>query len=202
LPLVLALSANSPYWCGIDTGLSSARAKIFEALPNTGVPTAFDSYAEFDRFERRMLEHGSIADRGELWYDVRPHSELGTVEVRAPDAQADPDVVMSFVEWIRALVLDLASRYEDGESGHDDRRELLDDHKWRAIRFGHGAGLYERDFEATASVADLAAREADRLDLEAIRELADRESGAARQRRLSEEKGLDALCESLLLDRA
>src|SRR6056297_471223 len=127
LPLLLALSANSPYWCGFDTGLESARAKIFEALPNTGMPTAFDSYAAYRRFERTMLETDSIEDRGELWYDVRPHSEHGTVEVRMPDGQADPDRVLTFVEYVHALVRDLAARYEDGESGTDVRRELLDE---------------------------------------------------------------------------
>ena len=200
LPLMLALSANSPYWCGIDTGLASARSKIFEALPNTGMPTAFDSYAAFDRFERRMLESDSIADRGELWFDVRPHSGLGTVEVRAPDGQRDPDVVMAFVEWIRELVIDLGERYADGDTGGAGRRELLDEHKWRAMRHGHEAALFEPDFESTAAVTHLARQEADRLDVDAIRELAERESGARRQRRLRDEAGLDRLCESLVLE--
>jgi carboxylate-amine ligase len=200
LPLMLALSANSPYWCGFDTGLASARAKIFEALPNTGMPTAFDSYTDFDRFERRMLESESIADRGELWFDVRPHSGLGTVEVRVPDGQRDPDVVMAFVEWIRALVIDLGDRYADGESGGAGRRELLDEHKWRAIRHGSEASLFEPDFESTGPVAELATREAERLGVGAIRDLVERESGAERQRRLLDDDGLDRLCESLVLE--
>ncbi len=199
LPLMLALSANSPYWCGFDTGLASARAKIFEALPNTGVPTAFDSYADFDRFERRMLESESIADRGELWFDVRPHSGLGTVEVRAPDGQRDPDVVMAFVEWIHELVLDLGAKYTDGESGRAGRRELLDEHKWRAIRRGQDAELFEPDFESTAPATELAEREAARLGVNAIRDLAERESGAKTQRRLHDDD-LDHLCESLVLN--
>ncbi|MEF8827275.1 MAG: glutamate--cysteine ligase, partial [Halapricum sp.] len=139
LPVMLALSANSPYWNGYDTGLASARAKIFEGLPNTGMPTAFDSIDEYRAFERRMLETGSIEDRGELWYDVRPHTEYGTVEIRAPDGQADPERTMAFVEYSHALVLDLAERYEDGESSTDLRREALDENKWRAIRHGHDA---------------------------------------------------------------
>jgi carboxylate-amine ligase len=148
VPLLLALSANSPYWCGFDTGLHSARAKIFEALPNTGMPTAFEDYAAFERFERTMLDTGSIRDRGELWYDVRPHTGHGTVEVRAPDGQANPDRVLAFVEYVHALVVDLCERYEDGESGTDHRRELLDESKWRAIRRGHDADLLDRQFEA------------------------------------------------------
>src|SRR6056297_1584363 len=155
LPILLALSANSPYWNRMDTGLQSARAKIFEALPNTGVPTGFDSFADFDAFERTMVETDSIDDRGELWYDVRPHTGLGTVEVRTPDGQADPDRVMAFVEYVHALVEDLAARYEDGESWTDMRRELLDENKWRAIRHGQSASLLSRDGEATLALGDI-----------------------------------------------
>jgi carboxylate-amine ligase len=199
LPVMLALSANSPYWCGFDTGLESARAKIFEALPNTGVPTAFDSYDDFARFERRMLDTDSIEDRGELWYDVRPHSEHGTVEVRTPDGQADADRVMTFVRYTHALVEDLAARYEDGESGRAHRRELLDEQKWRALRYGHDAALLDRDMEDTVDLGRLVQQEADRLDVPGLVDLYDRESGATRQRRLRAEEGERALCESLRL---
>ena len=199
LPLILALSANSPYWYGFDTGLQSARATIFEALPNTGMPTTFDSYDSFDRFEELMLETDSINDRGELWYDVRPHSALGTVEVRTPDGQHDPERVLAMVEYVHALVTDLAERYEDGESGRRHRRELLDENKWRALRYGQEASLIDREMEGTVSVTDLAVREADRLDVPALLELVERESGARRQRRINREEGVDALCESLLL---
>jgi len=197
--IMLALSANSPYWYDFDTGLQSARAKIFEALPNTGVPTAFDSYAEFDTFERRMLDTDSINDRGELWYDVRPHPGHGTVEVRTPDAQADPDRVMAFVEYTRALVADYAARYEDGESGTRPRRELLDENKWRAIRYGQATDLLDRDFERSVDLGELVDREADRLGIEGIREIYDTESGAEYQRRLRRERGVDALRDALVL---
>jgi carboxylate-amine ligase len=200
LSIILALSANSPYWCGFDTGLESARAKIFEALPNTGVPTAFDSFEEFVSFERTMIETESIEDRGELWYDVRPHSVHGTVEVRTPDGQADPSRVLTFVEYVHALVEDLAARYDDGESATEMRRELLDENKWRALRYGHDASLLSREFEETVPLGELVEREADRLDVPGLRALYDRESGATRQRRLRADSGDDALCEALLLE--
>ncbi len=201
LPMLLALSANSPYWCGFDTGLESARAKIFEGLPNTGVPTAFDSYEAFETFEQTMLQTDSIEDRGELWYDVRPHSEHGTVEVRTPDGQADPQQVLTYVEYVHALVGDLAARYEDGESTTEMRRELLDENKWRAIRHGHDASLLSREFDEEIPLGDLVQREADRLDVPGLYDLYDRESGATRQRRLRGTDGEDALCESLILER-
>lgn len=199
LPVMLALSANSPYWDGFDTGLESARAKIFEGLPNTGMPTAFDSYDDFESFEQLMIRTNSINDRGELWWDVRPHSEHGTVEIRAPDGQADPTRVQAFVEYTHALVRDLATRYEDGESGYVHRRELLDENKWRAMRYGHEASFIRRDREGEIELDKLVGRECDRLGITGIRELYDGESGATKQRRLRDEVGTEALYESLLL---
>jgi carboxylate-amine ligase len=202
VPIMLALSANSPFWNGFDTGLASARAKIFEALPNTGMPTAFEDFESFRRFERTMIETGSIEDRGELWYDVRPHTEHGTVEVRTPDAQADPDRVCAFAEYTAALVEDLAARYADGESGRDHRRETLDEHKWRALRYGHDADLLTRTLEDTVPLGELVDREASRLGVSAIRSLYDAESGAERQRRLHQKRGPDALRAALLVEPA
>jgi carboxylate-amine ligase len=197
VPVMLALSANSPYWNGFDTGLQSARAKIFEGLPNTGIPTRFEDYAAFQAFERRMVETGSIDDRGELWFDVRPHSGHGTVEVRAPDGQADPERVLAFVEYVHALVEDLSARYEDGESGTHIRRELLDENKWRAIRHGQSAELVARDGETVREVDAIVARECDRLGIDGLRSLVG-ESGAEKQRRLRGES-VAALADSLLL---
>jgi carboxylate-amine ligase len=199
LPVMLALSANSPFWNGFDTGLASARAKIFEGLPNTGMPTAFEDFEAFQRFERRMVETGSIDDRGELWYDVRPHSAHGTVEIRTPDGQADPERAMAFVEYTEALVEDLSARYDDGEDGHDHRREFLDENKWRALRYGHDAELLSREWNESIPLGELVDRESSRLGVSGIRELYDEGSGAARQRRLLEREGLDVLCDSLLL---
>jgi carboxylate-amine ligase len=199
LPPILALSANSPFWNGFDTGLSSARAKVFENLPNTGIPTAFDDFDAYRRFERRMVETGSINDRGELWYDVRPHTGHGTVEVRTPDAQADPDRVLALVEYVHALVIDLAERYADGETLPTLRREFLDENKWRAMRYGHDASFVTRSGEDTVSLGTFVDRECDRLGVDGIRDLFDTPSGAAAQRRRHREAGADALRESLLL---
>ncbi|MFC5278468.1 glutamate--cysteine ligase [Halorubrum rubrum] len=211
-PVLLALSANSPFWNGYDTGLASARAKIFENLPNTGIPSAFADFESFDRFERRMVEQGSIEDRGELWFDVRPHTGHGTVEVRAPDAQRDPDRTLAFVEYVHALVVDLAERYDDGEAGSGSepasgsgpdpalRRELLDENKWRAIRHGRDASFVTRDGEGTVPLGELVDEECDRLGIDGIRDVYDAESGTERQRRIREERGLDALCADLVLD--
>jgi len=199
LPVMLALSANSPYWNGFDTGLSSARAVIFENLPNTGMPTSFDSFDDFLQFEELMVESGSINDRGELWWDVRPHSAHGTVEVRTPDGQSNPEHVMAFVEYTHALVMDLAARHEDGEAPFDHRRELLDENKWRALRHGHDASFLDIDRSGTVSLAEVVERECDRLGVSGIRDVLDAEEGAARQRRLRETDGGVAVRRGLLL---
>ena len=212
LPPMLALSANSPYWNGFDTGLASARAKIFENLPNTGMPTRFEDFEAYRAFERRMVETDSINDRGELWYDVRPHTGHGTVEVRTPDAQADADRVLALVEYVHALVMDLAARYEDSadpvapptpgqpdDARTDLRRELLDENKWRAMRYGREASFVAGDGEHTVALGDVVDYEADRLGVDGIRSVFDAEGGAARQRRIRDAKGVDALCEGLLV---
>jgi len=163
------------------------------------MPTHFEDFEAFDRFERLMLETESINDRGELWYDVRPHTAHGTVELRTPDGQADPEIVLAFVEYAHALVGALAEDYEDGASGHRHRRELLDENKWRAIRHGQDASFIDRDLEGTVDLGELVDRECERLGIDGIRDVYERESGADRQRRLLEEEGPDALCESLIL---
>ena len=211
LPVLLAVSANSPYWNGFDTGLESARAKVFEGLPNTGMPTAYGGIDDYLAYERRMLSTDAVADRGEIWHDVRPHTDHGSVEVRSPDGQADPDAVLAFVEAVHGLVVDLAARYEDrsdpwapyrsgGPGGENHlRRELLDENKWRAVRHGHDATFVDRDGEGTVTTAEAVERLDDRVGAPGLVALLDRESGARRQRRVREEGGLDALCESLLL---
>ena len=199
-PVLLALSVNSPFWDGYDTGLASARATVFESLPNTGIPTAFDDFDDFERFERRMIDHGSIEDRGELWFDVRPHTEHGTVEVRAPDAQRDPAKALAFAELVHALVVDLAERHADGESLPTPRRELLDENKWRAVRYGHDASFITRDGTGTVSLETVVDEVCDRLGVDGVRAVYDAESGADRQRRIHEQEGVQALCADLLVE--
>ena len=199
-PVLLALSANSPFWNGHDTGLASGRAVVFENLPNTGIPSAFEDFDAFDRFERRMVDHGSIDDRGEIWFDVRPHTGHGTVEVRAPDAQRDPARTLAFVEYVHALVLDLGERYADGESRPLPRRELLDENKWRALRHGHDASFLTRDGEGTIELGAAVDRACDRLGIDGVRDVYVDGSGSERQRRIHANEGIDALCRDLMLN--
>ena len=207
LPAILALAANSPYWNGYDTGLASARSRIFAALPNTGMPSAFSDFETYLTFERRLIETGAIDDRGEVWYDVRPHTALGTVEVRVPDAQASQERVLAIVEYVHALVTELAEAYEDGAERGDYRHELLEQNKWNALRYGHEATLVDPRISGSVdagecgseTIGEFVDREADRLGVEGLRQLYESESGAERQRRIRRADGIEALCRDLLL---
>jgi carboxylate-amine ligase len=107
--------------------------------------------------------------------------------------------VLAFVEFVHALVLDLAERYEDGEDTPMPRRELLDENKWRATRYGHEASFITRDGSGTVDLGEVVEREVDRLDVDGIHRVYEAESGAARQRRLLETGGERALYDSLRL---
>ncbi len=99
VPLLIALSANSPLLRGELTGLMSSRVPIFRALPRVGLPPRFEDWADFERRVETMSESGMIEDYTYLWYDVRPHPRLGTVEIRAMDAQTRVEHTIALVRW-------------------------------------------------------------------------------------------------------
>jgi carboxylate-amine ligase len=141
IPLFLALSANSPFWQAESTGLASTRALVFTNLPNTGIPTSFGSWEGFRDLESTMLETDSIADRGGLWWDVRPHTGYGTVEVRAMDGQRDPERTEAFLALVKALIEHLEERYRADEPRTQVRQEYLEQNRWRALRHGQEASF-------------------------------------------------------------
>ncbi len=141
IPLLLALSANSPFWQDDETGLASTRALVFANLPNTGIPTFLGSWDQFKDLERTMLETDSIADRGGIWWDVRPHTGYGTVEVRAMDAHHDPRRTEAFIALIKALIDHLEDRYRMGQARTEIRQEYLEQNKWRGLRYGQDASF-------------------------------------------------------------
>ena len=146
-PLLLALLANSPYWRGVDTRLSSARIKIFEIFPRSGLPPAFRDWEEFERHVETFIRSGSIPDYTWCWWDVRPHPKFGTVEVRALDAQTNVSRTIALTALIQCLVA------ASGEQAADERPEsrlYIEENKWRATRYGLDARFY--DFGAEKEV--------------------------------------------------
>src|SRR5438132_10551411 len=105
IPLLIALSANSPLWRGEPTGLMSSRVPIFRAFPRVGLPPRFEDWADFERRVETLTESGAIEDYTFLWYDVRPHPRLGTIEVRAMDSQTRVEHTIA----LRALVISLVT---------------------------------------------------------------------------------------------
>jgi carboxylate-amine ligase len=190
LPLLLALSANSPFWQGRDSGLASARTSIFQAFPRVGIPRGFASYAEWVETVDLMLRCGAFSDPTFLWWDVRLQPSLGTVEVRVMDAQicaADTVALCALVQSLAHLEL---------EEGYAPPRllaapELLAENRFLAARDGMEAELLDPDAERLVPVreqlADLlvaAAPHARALgcadELATVEELA-RAPGASRQ---------------------
>src|ERR671911_1335606 len=135
VPLLTALSANSPFWNGMDTGFASARVKIRDASPRSGLPPTFRNWEEFECYADALVAMGNIPDFSWFWWDVRPHPRHGTVELRVPDAQAERNYVVALAALTQCLVA-TAEEY----APEDDR--YTSEHKWRAIRRRPDARLY------------------------------------------------------------
>lgn len=200
LPELLALSVNSPFWHGRETGLASTRTKVFETFPRSGLPPAFASFEEFELVVDRGVRTNSFKDYTYIWWDLRPHPTLGTIEVRICDTQTRIENVAAIVALVQSLAATLAERYEREGTLPIQPVTLVGENKWRAVRRGLDADLVdlERDEErparrAIAELVELAAPAADRLgcreELGEVERLCERGTGADEQRRVHEESG-------------
>jgi glutamate---cysteine ligase / carboxylate-amine ligase len=192
LPELLALSANSPFWLGRDTGLASTRIKIFDPFPRSGLPPAFSSWEEFELLVERGAKTNSFPDYTHIWWDLRPHPRLGTIEVRICDAQTRLETVAAIVALFQSLVATLADRYEREGNLPIEPVTLIAENKWRAARYGLDADLIwlARDEERPArealrALVELAEPAARRLgctaELAEVERVCERGSGAAEQ---------------------
>jgi carboxylate-amine ligase len=178
LPHFLALSASSPWWHGIDTGLASARSKVFEAMPSTGLPPQFDGWADFESFMATLIRVGSITTIREVWWDVRPHPDFGTVELRMCDAMPTLRETCALAALAQSLVESFERRLDAGDPLPRPREWLVRENKWRAVRYGMDAVLVLDEAGASAPVPDAVARLVDdvrpvAVDLGCAAELAD-----------------------------
>ena len=112
---LLALSASSPFWRGEPTGLASSRQMVFAAFPRSGPPPRFTSYAEYAEVVGQLEKTGCIADYTHIWWDIRPHPRLGTVEVRICDAVSELSDAIAITAYVQALVKHFSERSEAGE---------------------------------------------------------------------------------------
>jgi glutamate---cysteine ligase / carboxylate-amine ligase len=145
LPLLLALSANSPFWRGDTTGLDSTRTPIFRAFPRVGIPPRYDDYEDYVKRISFMTECKVIPDYTYLWWDVRPHPNLGTVELRVFDQQTRVEHTIGFAALGQALAHRLAADYDEGVPSIEHPHELIDDNKVRAAVVGIEGKLIDFD---------------------------------------------------------
>ena len=141
LPHLLALSASSPFWQGSDTGLASSRTTIFEALPTAGHPCTFRDWAEFERVHDAMIAARAITSIKDIWWDIRPHPDYGTVEVRICDGLPSLGETTALVALVHALCARLAEQYAAGERWAPPPEWVLRENKWRASRWGRDADV-------------------------------------------------------------
>jgi YbdK family carboxylate-amine ligase len=154
LPHFLALSASSPYWVGYDTGLASARTKVFEGLPRTGLPYQLSDWSEFEHFMGTLVSAGAIDTVREIWWDVRPHPDLGTVELRICDGLPTLDEITAVAALYQCLVERLDQRCADGEELATPNPWLLRENKWRATRYGLDAEFITDESGITVPVRE------------------------------------------------
>jgi glutamate---cysteine ligase / carboxylate-amine ligase len=200
LPLLQALAANSPYWYGIDSGFASARAQMFRAYPRSEIPRAFRGWDDYERAIDAVVSSAEIADYTFLWWDVRPHPLLGTVEVRAMDAQSDVASVAALAALVHGLALhEISSPRRAEESG------VLMESSFRAARDGLRATIWFDD--ALRSVPDVAARavalarrHVDAPELEHVERIVREGNGADRRRAAFARGGMPAVLAELVAE--
>jgi glutamate---cysteine ligase / carboxylate-amine ligase len=192
LAVLLALSSNSPFWRADSTGLLSSRTPIFRAFPRVGIPPPYRDWADYEREIGFMVESGVMEDYTWLWYDVRPHPNFGTVEVRVCDSQTRVEHTLGLAALVQAMVKELAEHYEDGKQLAPYPWQMLDENKWLAARHGLDGELVDLPSSERVATKTLARRLLDRLrehaqdlgsdaELEGVADLIDRGNGAARQ---------------------
>ncbi|MFA4929682.1 MAG: YbdK family carboxylate-amine ligase [Patulibacter sp.] len=140
LPMLLALSANSPFWQGRDTGLASARTPLFQAFPRVGIPRRFDDYAQWVAAVDMLIACDAFPDASYLWWDVRLQPRFGTIEVRIMDAQIDLDATASLVALVQCLVR-LEHEEAWAEPASRAPQEIWEENRFIAARDGHDARL-------------------------------------------------------------
>jgi carboxylate-amine ligase len=141
VPHFLALSASSPYWVGCDTGLASARSKVFEAMPTAGLPHQLAAWPDFEAYMETLISTAAIESVREVWWDIRPHPDFGTVELRICDGLPTLDEIGVVAALSQCLVEQLDSQLDRGYTLPTPPSWVLRENKWRAARYGLDADI-------------------------------------------------------------
>jgi carboxylate-amine ligase len=155
LPHIYALSVNSPFWVGQDTGLKGYRLKVFERFPRTGIPDAFESLSEYEDYCKLLVKTGCVDNAKKIWWDIRLHPFFDTLEVRVCDAQSRVDDTLALAALIQAVIAKLYKLLRQNTTFRVYRRRLLDENRWRASRYGIGGKLIDFGREAEVETRSL-----------------------------------------------
>ena len=200
LPHILALSTNSPFWMGMETGYKSYRAKVFEHFPRTNIPDSFASYAEFEEYVNLLIKTNSIDNAKKIWWDIRPHPFFNTIEVRACDIPMRADETLAIAALIQATAAKLWKLHANNQDYRQYSRALLMENKFRAVRYGLQGKLIDFGKQEEVPECDLIEEYLQFVDdvvdelesrpcIEYIRTMIEQGSGADRQLRVFRETG-------------
>ena len=202
LPHLLALSTNSPFWIGMNTGLKSYRCKVFDRFPRTNIPDTFDSWADFENFVSLLVRTRCIDDGKKIWWDIRPHPVFGTLEFRICDIPMRVDETLALAALAQATVVKLYRLHSRNQGWRLYGRSLIMENKWRAARYGLDGHLIDFGREREVPERELILEYLDFVD-DVLDELGSREqinhirwilehgTGADRQLRVYQESGGD-----------
>ncbi|HXY07409.1 MAG TPA: carboxylate-amine ligase [Terriglobales bacterium] len=200
LPHILALSTNSPFWLGMNTGLKSYRCKVFDKFPRTNIPDYFPSWGEYENFVKLLIKTNCVDNAKKIWWDIRPHPFFNTLEFRVADIPMRVEETIALAALIQATIAKLYKLYAANQGFRLYRRALLMENKWRAARYGLDGKLIdfgkqkevpERDLirEYLDFVDDVVNELDSRQEINYIHEILENGTGADRQLRVFRETG-------------
>jgi len=213
IPHLLALSASSPYWTGKDTGLCSSRVAVFESFPTGGLPYFLVNWKEFETCYETLLSTGAIGSIKDIYWDIRPHFDFGTIEVRICDGMPTLHETLAMVAFIHCLVVWLDDQYQKGAKVrqlHMQHYWLAPENKWQAARYGLEGQVIQPEQRGRTQLKDDIPRLLEILkpialalncveELDSIYEIIKRGNSAARQRQVFyRSQSLKAVVESLI----
>ena len=198
LPHLLALSTNSPFWLGMNTGLKSYRCKVFDKFPRTNIPDTFTSWADFEQLVALLIRTNCIDNAKRIWWDIRPHPIFSTLEVRICDLPLRVDETLALAALIQATLAKLYKLHARNQGFRIYGRALLMENKWRAARYGLDGMLIDFGRETEVPERELILEYLDfvddvvdelecRKEVEYVQTMLDGGTGADRQLRIFNE---------------
>jgi len=200
VPHLLALSTNSPFWLGMNTGLKSYRCKVFDKFPRTNIPDYFPSWGEYENFIKLLIKTNCIDNAKKIWWDIRPHPFFNTIEFRVCDIPMRVEETIALAALIQATVAKLHKLHAANQGFRLYRRALIMENKWRAARYGLDGKMIDFGKQKEVAARDLIREYLDfvddvvdeldsRAELNYVHEILERGTGADRQLRVFQQTG-------------